>query len=53
MRPQLEYCMSDIVSFSDMEAHNVHLLLIGDLSFDCLIKVLSGFSTVWLLFFPL
>lgn len=53
--PQLEYYITRCVALrvSYLEAHNVHLPLMGGDNFDHPIKALSSFSAVELVFFPL
>ena len=38
---------------SHLEAHDVFLLLIGDVNFDHMVKVVSGFFTVYLSIFSI
>lgn len=47
LHPQLEYNISDFVYFSNMEAKNVHLILIGDLNFDHLVKFSQYIITIF------
>lgn len=41
------YCV--LFQTSPLEAHDVHLSLVGDVKFDHLVKVLSDFSAIKLL----